>query len=567
MSLRLSNDALIAGNLDVSRTTNTRKLYAKGTSADEGLIRLDRHDDTSYISLDSVGFLGIRRQNAAGRNISLLDNFDKQTLDVGYYDGALTLAAPYNYDTIGDAIRFRRKDTGDGDRNVIYSANNAGSSGGLVVRGHQFLALMAYGSNVALYIQNSGTNVLLPQLVSDGKNVAFGSTKRLAVIENTTGAIQTTQSIPMTLLTGNTLSFTNNWALERHSTGQLRFLYDGNYRTVMRTDGSVSFGDHTSDLRYALPATGGTPGQILQLGSYVSGTANLNWVNMPSGGDNLGNHTATQNLDMDDNDIVDVSMITFSDLNSNTNKWSLFENAENGAFETHISSGVPTRKFRIEENGQVEFGGVKYPISTGSAGQVLTISSPGQAAWQASSSLTFDAPLQLSSGNVTFNIISLGTPSFSSVGPSYRHLDADQFIFRDTNANPVGNRQTSMLHIRQAVQSRITTQIISTTTATVNYTGSNGDYQGRFLRLNNANTVTITMEANSASWPPVGTQYIFFREGGATNATVNFNRGTGVAFTSRAGNVNLKTTQVGESVTFIYLGSNVYAVLGDSIAQ
>lgn len=487
MPIKFTNEVdTIFNDIDV------RRLYAKGTSGTQGLIRLERNDASAWVELFPDGEIRNRRllTGTAGDgrvNIRTFNNSNVEQLNLGVSAPSINPVS-WGMTSAGDAIHFRDP-TGVVQKHSIYSAfyTSGTLNHSLVIRGHHRLELGVFtDTNSAIQIVNLGNTVInLPGGAGTGWNQTYN-----------------------------------------HNNHALMFMELANGRIWK---------------------------QSIDLSTL--------------GGDNLGNHTATQNLDMDDNDIIDVSMITFSDLNLNGNKWSLFENAENGAFEAHIANGVPTRKFRIQENGEVEFGGVKYPIATGSAGQVLTISSAGQAAWSAPSSLTFDLPMQLSSGNVAFNIVSLSTPTFSGSGPSYRHLDSDQFIFRDTNANPANNRQTQMLHIREATQSRITTVTHSGTSLTMNHTGSNGDIVGKFNRLTNANTVTVTMEASTTNWPPVGSQYIFFREGGSTNATVNFNRGTGVAFTSRAGNVNLKTTQVGESVTFIYLGSNVYAVLGDSIAQ
>jgi Collagen triple helix repeat (20 copies) len=90
--------------------------------------------------------------------------------------------------------------------------------------------------------------------------------------------------------------------------------------------------------------TGGTAGQVL---AKVNATDyNTQWVT-PSGADNLGNHTATQSLNMNSNAITNATNITAT--------------------------------------GTATLGGNSYPTTTGTNGQVLTTNGAGALSWGSAS--------------------------------------------------------------------------------------------------------------------------------------------------------------------------------------
>jgi peptidoglycan hydrolase CwlO-like protein len=80
-------------------------------------------------------------------------------------------------------------------------------------------------------------------------------------------------------------------------------------REVRFTSGGANFvglrapAGLSADQVWTLPSVDGGAGQVLQ----TNGTGALSWVDMASGSDNLGNHTATQNLDMADNNIINLN--------------------------------------------------------------------------------------------------------------------------------------------------------------------------------------------------------------------------------------------------------------------
>lgn len=130
---------------------------------------------------------------------------------------------------------------------------------------------------------------------------------------------------------------------------------------------------------YTLPTADGTSGQVMQ----TDGLGVVTWADVP--GDNLGNHTATQALDMAGFDINNVGILQFYDFNSGSDTWNLYEKGIDGSMYFQLSGGSATPELQIKTDGTLKFGGTDFPTSTGSTGDVLTITSPGVAAWQAPS--------------------------------------------------------------------------------------------------------------------------------------------------------------------------------------
>jgi hypothetical protein len=89
------------------------------------------------------------------------------------------------------------------------------------------------------------------------------------------------------------------------------------------------------------------------------------------GGDNLGNHIATQTLDMDNNDITDVDVLDFYDLNGL--QWNVTQNASD---ELVFDYDFGTSTITFGSAGKLEIGdatvsGYTFPAVDGSNGQVL----------------------------------------------------------------------------------------------------------------------------------------------------------------------------------------------------
>ncbi len=130
---------------------------------------------------------------------------------------------------------------------------------------------------------------------------------------------------------------------------------------------------------YSLPTADGTAQQVMQ----TDGAGTVSWADVP--GDNLGNHTATQALDMSGFDINDVSILQFYDYNSGSDTWNLYEKGTDGSMYFQLSGGTAVPELQIKTDGTLKFGGTDFPTSTGSTGEVLTITSPGVADWQPAS--------------------------------------------------------------------------------------------------------------------------------------------------------------------------------------
>lgn len=78
-------------------------------------------------------------------------------------------------------------------------------------------------------------------------------------------------------------------------------LYSGSGDIILETEGGKNIAvNNSGELRYTLPNTSGTAGQVLT----TNGAGEANWVAAAGGSDNLGNHTATEDIVLGSNGIV-----------------------------------------------------------------------------------------------------------------------------------------------------------------------------------------------------------------------------------------------------------------------
>ncbi|MDG0817499.1 tail fiber domain-containing protein [Bdellovibrio svalbardensis] len=107
---------------------------------------------------------------------------------------------------------------------------------------------------------------------------------------STTGFVQRTGAGAYSTVTGNTAA-SNNTVVQRDGTGVSGFYGVGIQGS---TSGTATIRAPTSFTNYSLtlPADDGLANQVLQ----TDGAGALSWVNQSAGADNLGNHTATQNI-------------------------------------------------------------------------------------------------------------------------------------------------------------------------------------------------------------------------------------------------------------------------------
>jgi len=144
----------------------------------------------------------------------------------------------------------------------------------------------------------------------------------------------------------------------------------GTYQPLLliEQDGSV-----TINGEYTLPTADGTTGQILQ----TDGAGNATWEDAGSA-DNLGNHTATQILNMSGFAIQDPDFIQWDDANADTNDWSLEEDGTNGAFQLELDFSP-----NFQWNEDKSFGNTNYtfPAADGTSNQVLQTNGSGTISW------------------------------------------------------------------------------------------------------------------------------------------------------------------------------------------
>jgi hypothetical protein len=112
---------------------------------------------------------------------------------------------------------------------------------------------------------------------------------------STTGYVQRTGAATYSTTTGNTLA-SNNTVVTRDGSGVSGFYGVG---VTGSTAGTVILQAPTSFTNYTLtlPSDDGAANQVLK----TDGAGALSWVTQSSGADNLGNHTATQNITLGSN--------------------------------------------------------------------------------------------------------------------------------------------------------------------------------------------------------------------------------------------------------------------------
>jgi hypothetical protein len=148
--------------------------------------------------------------------------------------------------------------------------------------------------------------------------------------------------------------------------------FNGSEALEIASATSIRFGD-----AYTFPASDGTNGQVLT----TNGAGILSFDDV-SGADNLGNHTATTNLDLSGNNIDDIAIVNLLDTNSDAVTWAFFEDSPAGNLVIQ-SSESGADDFILTEAGIVTFGGTTFPNSNGPDGYVLTSDGAGGASWEA----------------------------------------------------------------------------------------------------------------------------------------------------------------------------------------
>jgi hypothetical protein len=147
-------------------------------------------------------------------------------------------------------------------------------------------------------------------------------------------------------------------------------IYQGNAYSAA---GEIISGQPGGGLRidgaYTLPATDGTNGYVLK----TNGSGTVSW-SADSGGDNLGNHTATTTLNMNGNTIDDATAITFEDGNGDTDFFAVNENFTTGNWQVQ-SDNQANPALTVSDAMVVGISSAyTLPTTGGSSGQFLRTS-------------------------------------------------------------------------------------------------------------------------------------------------------------------------------------------------
>jgi hypothetical protein len=277
---------------------------------------------------------------------------------------------------------------------------------------------------------------------------------------------------------------TNNWKVRAGDFDSLIFDYNGFASTVVfETSGAISIND-PSVSGYTFPATDGTANQILE----TDGSGTLSWVTPSSGGDDLGNHTATQDLNMMGYNINNIDRLR---LYGSLGFWDILGDAASPNLTISLSTGGEL--IRLNGSGETITFHDEYtfPTADGSASQVLTTDGSGTVTWE-------DAA---SADSVEFTTITAAT--------------------------------------------------------TINSTNED-TYAGKFVRVTGG-TYTITLDDSVTN----GKQFFFFYESGT--GTITFAGGGTAGTLSKDNHTKINAVGMAVTVTKLPVGDD-FALVGDLVA-
>ena len=178
----------------------------------------------------------------------------------------------------------------------------------------------------------------------------------------------------------------NNGILKRVTFGNGANEFKFSIYTLGSNEGVIQFHNYNNAANYTDDVLG------LTEQSYVLVPATNGMIvakpisELPSGGggggsDNLGNHTATQVLVMDGNNIQGVGRVNFDDTDGDTALWYIEENTDGTLIFRNATSGDPD--LQINEDGSLRIGNAyTLPTVDGSSGQVLKTDGSGNVTWQ-----------------------------------------------------------------------------------------------------------------------------------------------------------------------------------------
>ena len=141
-------------------------------------------------------------------------------------------------------------------------------------------------------------------------------------------------------------------------------LYSGSGDIILKTEGGNIAVNNSGELRYTLPNTSGTAGQVLT----TNGAGEANWVAAAGGSDNLGNHTATEDIVLGSNGIVAdgnmssrIQMYEWNDYN-NDSEVSLDEMEDAAVISS--ANKIQVQVFNDEDSDEVATSGLSLNNSS-----------------------------------------------------------------------------------------------------------------------------------------------------------------------------------------------------------
>lgn len=171
-------------------------------------------------------------------------------------------------------------------------------------------------------------------------------------------------------------------------------------------EGSLTVGAGTGTTSLIQSNTSGSSAVTLEVtgGLAISESGNtitLDGSGISGSGDNLGNHSATQNLDMN---LFDVEEVDTMQISSGATIWKFFKQESALAIST---TNPADKRLEIATNGAVTFNeAFTFPIADGSDGQVLTTDGLGTVTWETptgGSSPSVITPAQITSAQNNYS--------------------------------------------------------------------------------------------------------------------------------------------------------------------
>lgn len=245
-------------------------------------------------------------------------------------------------------------------------------------------------------------------------------------------------------------------------------------------EGSLTVAAGGASESWVFSNTSGSDTLIFQAGTNITLTETGNTIRISASGgaaDNLGNHEATQDLNMNYNDIQEIDSLEIGDSGTNVYKFWNEESADDLTISYGADEG--NQVFRISSDGTVRMGGTdgwNFPVAGGTTGQVFMHNGSGAVAFTSSGGDVSGAynNLQLGAGVVGATELASTTVTPGSYTLTSLTVDADGRITAASNGSEVDGSITNEGSLTVGAGGANTSTIVSNTSGSTAVTISGG---------------------------------------------------------------------------------------------